>query len=100
DPVSMTVTAINASNQVVADASVTISADNGAVVIADSATTDANGQITATVGLGDDATPRTITITVTSGGVTRTKSFAVVEGSGGGQPEMVMSLSSQTVTAT
>jgi hypothetical protein len=100
DPVSMTVTAINASNQVVADAPVSISADNGAVVIVDSATTGANGEVTATVGIGDDATPRTITITVISGGVTRTKSFAVVEGTGGGQPELVMTLSSQTVTAT
>src|SRR5690348_9953805 len=36
DPVSMTVTAVNSTNQVVANAAVTISADNGAVVVVDS----------------------------------------------------------------
>ncbi|MGM9488793.1 hypothetical protein ACS5PM_15680 [Ideonella sp. YS5] len=100
DPVSMTVTAVNSSNQVVSGAAVTITADNGGVVIADGTETDDSGEVSATVSIGDDTTPRTITITVTSGSVTRTKSFAVVEGSGGGSPEMVMSLSSQTVTAT
>ena len=42
---------------------------------------DSGGNLTATVGIGDDITPRTITLTVTSGGVTTRKSFAVVEGS-------------------
>ena len=100
DPISMTVTAVNSSNQVVSGAAVTITADNGGVVVAGAAETDDSGEVTATVSMGDNTTPRTITLTVISGSVTRTKSFQVVEGSGGGSPEMVMSLSSQTVTAT
>jgi len=100
DPISLTVTAINSSNQIVADAPVTITADSGAIVVTDAAQTDASGELTATVDIGDDASPRTITITVTSGSVTRTRSFQVVEGSGGGTPEMLIALSSQTVTAT
>lgn len=100
EPVEMTVTAVNSSNQVVADAPVTITADNGAVVVVDGSATGSDGQITATVGIGGDTTPRIITVTVQSGSVTRTRSFQVVEGSGGGNAEMVMSLSSQTVTAT
>lgn len=100
EPIAMTVTAVNSSNQVVADAAVTITADNGGVVVADSSTTDSGGQVTASVGIGNDTTPRTITLTVTSGSVTRTRSFQVVEGAGGGDAEMVIALSSQTVTAT
>lgn len=100
DPVGVTVTAVNASNQVVSGAAVLVSADNGGVVTTASATTDASGELSATVGMGENLSPRTITITVTSGSVTRTASFQVVEGAGGGDAEMVMSLSSQTVTAT
>lgn len=100
EPIAMAVVAVNSSNQVVADAPVTITADNGGVIVADAATTDSSGQVTASVSFGSDTTPRTITITVTSGSVTRTRSFQVVEGAGGGNAEMVIALSSQTVTAT
>ena len=100
EPIEVTITAVNASNQVVSDADVLVKADNGGVVTAEAAATDADGLLAATVGFGDDFSPRTITVTASSGGVTRTKAFQVVEGAGGGAAEMVVSLSSQTVTAT
>lgn len=100
DPVGVTVTAVNASNQVVSEAPVLVSADNGGVVTTASAATDGSGQLEATVGMGEDLNPRTITVTVSSGAVTRSTSFQVVAGAGGGDAEMVMTLSSQTVTAT
>lgn len=100
DPVDVTVTAVNSANQVISDAAVTVSADNGGVVTASSDVTNSSGELTATVGIGDDLSPRTINITATSGSVTKTKAFQVVEGAGGGAAEMVISLSTQTVTAT
>lgn len=100
DPIDVTITAVNSTNQVVSDASVVVTADNGGVVTAGSDVTDSSGDLQATVGMGDDLTPRTINITATSGNVAKTKAFQVVEGAGGGSAEMVISLSSQTVTAT
>jgi hypothetical protein len=77
DTVTATVTAVDANRVAVPDATVTIGADSGAVVVSSSATTDDNGQVTATISNGTDKTNRTVTVTATAGGLTRTATFVV-----------------------
>ena len=98
-PITVTVTAVNASNQIVPNAPVVVTANNGGVVTTTAATTDSSGVLTATVGMGSDSTPRTITITATSGTIAKTASVSVVTGASGGTATMNVGLSSQTVTA-
>jgi hypothetical protein len=79
DGVDVTVTTTDANNNVVADAPVTIAADTNAIVIADSPTTDTTGKVTAAVAVGtDNRSNRTVTITATSGSVTKTATFQVI----------------------
>lgn len=98
--ITATITAVNTGNQIVASAPVSVTADNNAVVTAGSATTDSSGVVTATIGLGGDTSLRTITVTATSGSITRTASFEVISGSSaGGTASITLSLSSSTVTS-
>lgn len=66
----------NASNNVVANVPVALSADSGALLVTQG-TTDANGTATAELTNGLDPTNRIITVTATAG-VTQTLSIAVV----------------------
>jgi hypothetical protein len=77
DSLTVTVTAVDSSRVAVASAPVTVGADNGAVVVASSTTTDSSGKLTATVGTGSDKSNRTVTITATSGTITKTTTFDV-----------------------
>ncbi|MCZ7600360.1 MAG: Ig-like domain-containing protein [Gammaproteobacteria bacterium] len=74
----MLITAIvrNASNNVVANVPVALSADSGALLVTQG-TTDANGTATAELTNGLDPTNRIITVTATAG-ITQTLSIAVV----------------------
>ncbi len=78
---SVTITAIvtDSQNIVVVGAGVDFSADSGALSITQD-TTDSSGQALALLTAGGDATPRTITITATSGVVSTDIEVEVVDG--------------------
>jgi Bacterial Ig-like domain (group 1) len=79
ESVTVTVTATDASNNVVASAPVTVAADANAVVVAGSSTTDASGKVVANVLVGsENRSNRTVTVTVTSGTVVKTATFQVI----------------------
>jgi hypothetical protein len=76
-----TITAVDASRNVVVGAAVAVAADGGAVLtIAGDAgsVTDANGQILATVDIGSDRSNRDITVSATHGTLTRSAVLKVV----------------------
>ncbi len=107
--VTATVTAVDATRNVVPNVPVTISADANAVVTAETTATNSSGVVTATVGIGSDRTSRTITITARNGSLTRTASFTVSEAAATAvASDIVLVISarsianngSQTVTAT
>ena len=75
--VKITVTAIDATRNTVSSAPVTIGADNGGVVTADGVKTSTTGVVTATLSAGDDRSIRVITITATSGAISKTATVQV-----------------------
>ncbi len=81
--VTVTVTAVDANNQVVSDAPVVVTADSGGVVTSTASATDTSGVLTSSVGMGADTTVRTITVTATSGKITGAARISVVSTSGG-----------------
>jgi len=79
ESVTVTATATDANNNVVASAPVTVAANADAVVVASGATTDAAGKVTANVLVGsENRSNRTVTVTATSGTVSRTATFEVI----------------------
>ena len=75
-PVKVTVTAVNASGQAVPSAPISLSVDQSASVAPGVGTTNNSGQFEGTVSLLNKAN-RVVTVTATSGSVTRTAQFAV-----------------------
>lgn len=73
---TVTVTAIDASRRALADVPVTLSSNSGVLSGAND-TTDSNGNLTATLGLGADRGNRDIVITATSGTVVSTATVQV-----------------------
>lgn len=105
---SVTVTAVDSNRVPVAGASVRVTADN-APLTSGSATTGADGTVSSTVQVGADKSSRIVTVTATSGSITRTRTFTI--GSAATGPvasDLVLTLSasniassgSETVTAT
>ncbi|WP_452177529.1 Ig-like domain-containing protein [Ideonella paludis] len=80
-PVAVTVTAVNASNQVVSNAPVTLSVANGGLITAAAAKTDGSGILTGNLELGDNRAVRTMTVTAISGAIAKSAVVSVVEGS-------------------
>ena len=78
DTLAVTVTAVDANRNTVPGIAIALAVDAGATLRASSKTTDTNGQVTGTVGIGDDPANRTITVTATSGDVTRSRVIQVV----------------------
>jgi len=76
--VRATVTAVDSSRNVLVGIPVTFSVDNNAVIAPSGNQTDANGQVSATVGIGSDRTNRLITVTAKSDALTRTATFRVI----------------------
>ena len=72
-----TATAVDAARNAVSGVPVTISVDNNAVAQVSGATTGADGTLAATVSIGADRSNRIVTVTATSGSVSRTASFQV-----------------------
>lgn len=80
DAITATVTSIDANRAAVGGVPVSFSVDANAVVTPGGAATDAaTGNQTATIRQGSDTTPRPVTLTVTSGSVTRAVTFNVVQ---------------------
>ena len=77
DSISVTVIAVDASRNTVASVPVTVSVDANAVVTASTGSTGTDGKLTATVIQGTDRTNRTVTVSATSGSITRTTAFTV-----------------------
>lgn len=75
---TVTVTAVDAARNTLAGVPVSISADGDAVVTASGATTGTSGVVTATVGIGSNRGNRVITVTATSGAITKTATLQVV----------------------
>ena len=67
----LTVVALDANNNVVPNAPVTVSVDQGGVFVPSGATTNASGTYTGTLGTGADKRDRDITLTVTVNGQTK-----------------------------
>ncbi|MFY7856825.1 MAG: hypothetical protein ACOVQT_11835 [Rubrivivax sp.] len=77
--VTATVTAVDASRNVVPNVPVSVSADANAVVTAESTTTDSGGIVRATIGIGSDRSTRTITVTARNGNLTKSATITVSE---------------------
>lgn len=79
--VTLTVTALDANRNALKDIPLAISANNDAVVtLAAGSTTNAVGQVVATVGIGSNRTNRVITIAAASGTVNKSATLTVVTG--------------------
>jgi hypothetical protein len=77
DTVVATVTAVDANNNVVANAPVTVTVDSGAVVAPSGTTTNASGVMTGTITTGNSRANRSVTVTARSGALTQTSSFQI-----------------------
>ena len=77
DTVTVTVTAVDSNRAATKDIPVVLAVDSGATVKTSGAVTDANGQVTGVISIGEDKSNRVITITATSGGIVRTKTLSV-----------------------
>jgi hypothetical protein len=87
-----TITALDANRNAVPNAAVQVSANSNAVVTIagnNGSVTDASGTITANIGIGQDQTNRTITITAAANGVTRTANLQVVNSPTGNTPTAI-----------
>ena len=77
--VAVTATAIDSARNTLAAVPVTISADSGAVLgSVSAATTGTDGKVTASLATGDNRANRVVTITATSGSITKTATVQVV----------------------
>lgn len=76
--VALTVTAVDDNRVGLADVPVSMRVDNGAVVVMDSAVTSASGEVTGLVRIGSDRSNRLVTVTASSGGVSREATFQVI----------------------
>jgi hypothetical protein len=79
--VTATVTALDANRNAISGAAVTLAANNGAVLTITGtagSVTDSTGRIVATVGIGSDQTNRDITVSASSGSITRSAILKVV----------------------
>jgi hypothetical protein len=98
--VTVTVTAVNANNSIVASVPVTFAVDSGVITPLGTAT-DENGVVTATVGIGSNSNNRIIKITATSGSLTQSTNLQVISATAGaGLARMAVQLSGTTVTST
>ncbi len=98
-----TVTAIDANNNAVASAPLTLAADANAIITVQGtagSVTDASGKLTATVGIGADRSNRDITLTATAGTATGTAVLKVVDATSGTLPAMIDVIAGATTVGT
>ncbi len=96
------VTAVDGNRNAVAGVPVTISVNNGGVATTNGTTTDTSGVLNATIGIGSDRSERTITVTATSGSLTRTAALQVTATGGSviEPSDLILTLSSPTIVNT
>ena len=75
--VRATVVAVDGNRNTVAGVPVTLSVDSGATIRVQSAVTDAEGKVTGDIGIGEEKSNRTVTVTATSGTLTRTSTLQI-----------------------
>jgi hypothetical protein len=102
ETVVATATAIDASRNTVAGVPVTISVDSDGVVTPSGPVTGTAGTLTGTVGIGSNRTNRTLTVTATSGSLTRTAVLQVQDTGGGttGPSDLLLILGASTIAST
>ena len=96
------VIAVDANRNSVAGVPVTVSVNNGGVVIANDSVTDNSGVLSATIGIGSDFSERTITVTATSGSLTQTAALQVTATGGSTvlPSDLILTLSAPTIVNT
>lgn len=77
ESVVATVTAVDASRNVIAGIPVSFTVDNNAIITASAAQTNAQGQVTGTIVIGSDRSERLVTVTAKSETLTRSAIFKV-----------------------
>ena len=100
--VVVTATAVDANRSAVSGATITLSADNDAVltVTSSSTTTGSDGKVTASVGIGSNRSTRVITVTAKSGSVTKTAQLSVVASPQTAVPATIELIASDTKVGT
>ncbi|MBW8893328.1 MAG: hypothetical protein JF617_14830 [Burkholderiales bacterium] len=99
--VLVTVYAVDAKRNTIADVPVSVSVDSNALVSTSAAKTDATGVVTGSVRIGADQSKRTITVTAASGSITKTAQITVVTPSPTGTttgPALTVALSTTQIT--
>ena len=96
---TLTVTAVDASRQALANVPVSVAADGNAVVRTSAAATGADGSLNAAVTIGSDLSARTITLTVTAGALTRTAALTVTTVASSQQPSLSLEMSATTISS-
>ena len=97
--VTATVTALDANRNAVSGVPVSFRVDNGGVVAPAGTVTDAEGKITAVVGIGADSTPRSINVSAGSGSITRTAPLTVTSSAISGAGTLELALSSTSISS-
>ena len=98
--VTATALALDAKNNTVVGVPITISVDTGTVTPGGKVT-DATGVVTGSVGIGSDQTTRTISVTATSGALSKTVPLQVVASTGGtgsSPSDILLTLSSLSIS--
>lgn len=99
--VLVTVYALDAKRNTMANVPVSISVDANALVSTSDTKTDTSGVVTGSVRIGSDQSKRTITVTAVSGSITKTAQVAVVTPSPTGNtsgPSMTVNMSTTQIT--
>ena len=78
DSVTVTVTAVDAARRAVEGAAVMLTADSDAILSGAGGATDASGKLTATLAIGANKANRSLTVSATSGSVTKTATVQVI----------------------
>lgn len=100
ETVVATATAIDGNRNAVAGVPVTISVNSGAIATPAGTLTSAEGTLTAVIGIGSDSSIRTITVTATSGSITRTAPLRVQAGASSGLlPTLAIGLSNASISS-
>ena len=77
ETLTATATAVDANRNALAGIAVTLSVDSNATTVVSGTTTNDQGVVTGTVSIGSDKSNRIVTVTATSGSLSRTASFNV-----------------------
>lgn len=76
--VTATATALDSNRNSLPNVVITVAVDSGSATVTNSTTTATSG-VTATIGVGGNATPRTIKVTASNGGIVRSADLKVID---------------------